>query len=854
MKLTRSVKLISVAFALFAAITASAKQAPEKITAFDLKANYETAPLGIDIVPQFSWKIESNRNNCLQSAYQVIVASSPQILEEGKGDIWDSGKVKSDASVGIVPDMKLTSRVTYFWKVRVWNQNDLASDWSDPTHFEAGLVEQSDWYGGWIGYVPGMPGRVQYFKSTINVTKPIARARAYIAGIGFSELIINKQKVGDHVLDPAQSTYSKRIYYVTHDITKDLKQGLNALIIPVAQGWMGSPRLRAQVEVMYEDLTWDVLATDNFRNVVTGPTVYSTVFDGEMYDANQDEERIWAPLPGALMNKYWAWAHNTDDPTGKMMSQTVDPIKITDVLAPKLIGEPAPGVYVFDAGRNLAGWVAFKAHGNKGQKMTIKFAETLYDNGFINQENLRNAKVTDTYIFKGDPQESWEPSFTYHGFRYFQVEGLDYKPADSDFSVKVVRSSLASVGSFKSSNPLLNEINKMIVNTEANNLHSVPTDCPQRDERMGWLNDMTVRIETAMYNFDFSRFYPKFIEDVTDTQDNQGRITCVAPFRFGMRPADPVSASYIIMAQKCYEFYGDTRIIKRNFDGMKGWVDYLRSRTKDGIVDYSYYGDWCPPKKFSQGGNSTLSADTPGILMSTGYLYFCEKTLAEMAEVIGKSEVAAQYKAYAEQTAKAFNDKWYNEAAGGYTAVDALSKQGANSFALWLGLVAPENVAKVAATIAADVRANDYHLATGNLCTKYLLEALTENGYVYEAYRIASQETYPSWGYMLASGATALWERWENLTGDEMNSHNHPMMGSAGSWFKKYLVGIRPEFAHPAFSHFTIKPYVPAGLESVEGTLDTVKGEIACSWKVKGNTLTMKVTIPAGTSATVGIP
>lgn len=823
------------------------------ISAVGLKAEHQVNPIGVDCVPQLSWMVLSDADACLQSAYRIIVASSAELLDSDKGDLWDSGKVLSNRTSGINPDaLVLNSRCPYYWKVKVWNQDGVESEWSEKAFFETGLVKDSDWQGGWIGYVPGMPGRILYFKASNYYTKKIVKARAYVAGIGYSDLYINGKKVGDHVLDPAQSNYTKRIYYVAYDIKDYIQDGANSFVIPVAPGWLGTPRLRAQVEVFFDDGTYNTMVTDNFRNVTTGPSVYSTVFDGEKYDAREENEDIWKPgVPGGLMNKDWAWAHNTDDPSGKMMWQKVEPIKVVETTTPRFLGEPAPGVYVFDAGRNLAGWVAFKAKGNAGDVMTIKFAETVRDNGFINQDNLRNAKSMDTYVFKGEETEEWEPSFTYHGFRYFQVEGLSYKPSEEDFSVKAVRSSVERVSTFECSNPLLNDINTMVIRTEANNLHSVPTDCPQRDERMGWLNDMTVRIEQAMYNFDMALFYSKFIEDVTDTEDEDGRITCVAPFRFGMRPADPVSASYLIMAKMCYEFYADTKIIERNYDGMKGWVNYLASRTEDGIVNYSYYGDWCPPRDFLMDPNgSGVSRDTPGILMSTGYLYLCARMLSQMAGVLGNSADESLYADLAEKTAKAFNDKWWNEDLGGYAA----NNQACNSFALYLGIVSEDRIPRVVENLVADVKAHDYHLTTGNLCTKYLLEMLTEYGHVEEAYRIASQKTYPSWGFMLENGATALWERWEYLTGDAMNSHDHPMMGSVGSWFEKYLVGIRPDFDDPGFGHFTVRPYIPSDLSYAKGSLKTVKGVISSSWRKSGKTLVLDVEVPAGSTATVGVP
>ncbi len=819
----------------------------------DLKSEYQTNPIDIDVAPRFSWRLESDQRGVLQTAYQIVVSSTLEKLQSDIGDIWDSGKIDSPVSVGIpFNGDNLVSRERYYWKVRIWQEAPIPSGWSDPAFFEMGLLDEDDWRSNWIGYNPGMPGRVLYFKGTYVPPKPIKRARAYIAGLGYYELFINREKVGDHVLDPAQSNYSKRVYYVTYDITDHLRPEPNSIVIPVAPGWLGTARLRLQVEIDFQDNTREVLTSDRFRSVTTGPTIYSTIFDGEQYDARLDIPTIHEPgVPPGLMNKEWAWAHNTDDPVGKMVTQKIEPIRIVEQITPMLVQNPSPGVYVFDAGRNLAGWAAIKVKGEAGTKITLRFAETLYDNGFVNQENLRNAKVEDSYILSGKGEEVWEPSFTYHGFRFVQVEGFPYPPKPENITIKVVRTDVKKTGSFHCSNPLLNDIHQMVVNTEAANLHSVPTDCPQRDERMGWLNDLTSRIEQAIYNFDFSRFYPKFIDDIHDTQDKHGTITCVAPFLFGARPADPVSASYLLLAQKCYEFYGNKRIISDHFEGMKAWVDYLYSRTSNGIVDYSYYGDWCPPRDFLMDPNgSGVSRDTPGQLMSTGYLYYCTLLLADMAEVIGREEEAGHYKRLSEEIYTAFNREYWNEEVGGY----ASNNQASNSFALYLGLADEYKAPRVVANLVEDVKQHDYHLTTGNLCTKYLMEALTVNGYAEVAYKIATQTTYPGWGFMLANGATTLWERWEYLTGDAMNSHNHPMMGSVGTWFYKYVLGIAPNVHYPGFEQFTIKPYLLKELTFAEGKLETVKGTIAVSYRRQGNRLLMNVTVPANSTALLYLP
>jgi len=821
----------------------------------DLTSDYRQNPIGLDISPLLSWKLEASRRGTVQTAYRIIVSSSLENLNGDNGDIWDSGKVNSSKSVGILYNgAELVSRQRYHWKVTVWTDNGHTTYVSAPAFFEMGLIEQSDWRSGWIGYVPGMPGRVQYFNGVFTPQKEIKQSRAYIAGLGFYELYINNKKVGDHVLDPAQTNYSKRVYYVTYDISDFFTQEQNSIVIPVAPGWLGTQRLRVQIEVTYQDDSREILTSDRFRHVAVGPTVYSSIFDGELYDARINTPSLLRPgeAPAGLMDKKWAWSHNTDDPKGKMMAQKIEPIRVVETLTPTIISEPTPGVYVFDAGRNLAGWAALRTEGKPGTEVKLRFAETLYDNGLINQDNLRNAKAEDIYILKGEGIESWEPAFTYHGFRYVQVEGLENPPKPGDIRIKVVRTDVATTGSFHTSNKLLNDIHQIVVNTEASNLHSVPTDCPQRDERMGWLNDLTVRIEQAIYNFDMSRFYDKFIDDIEDTQENDGTITDVVPFRFGMRPADPVSASYLILAQKSYEFYNNSRMIDDHYDGMKAWVDYLYTRTNDGLVEYSYYGDWCPPRDFLMDPNgSGISRDTPGQLMSTGYLYHCARILSDMAERIDRPDDVVYYKKLSDEIATAFNREYWNEETGGY----ASNNQASNSFALYLGIVDEDKVPRVISNLVEDVKKQDYHLTTGNLCTKYLLEVLSDYGYSEIAYKIATQTTYPSWGYMLANGATTLWERWEHLTGDAMNSHNHPMMGSVGSWFYKYVLGIAPSAEHPGFEQFTLKPFIFKDLDFVEGQLETMRGTIKISWrKEKNNLLKMDVTIPPNSTATLYLP
>jgi alpha-L-rhamnosidase len=827
----------------------------------NLRCEYASNPIGLDIpTPQFSWEIRSTERGAGQTAYQVVVAASQEDLRSQSNVIWDSGRVATRTSAGILyAGPELESRKRYYWLVRLWGSEPEAVAVSEASYFEMGLLKPSDWQALWIGCPASWSGRVLYFRRAFSVEGHVNRARAYVSGLGYYVLYINGKRVGDHVLDPGTSDYSKRVLYATYDIAGFL-EGQNALGVMVGPGWYGMPKLRLQAELTYEDGRDQILATcwDPWQNwlVTTGPTIRSSIFDGELYDARL-EKPDWAmphaALEGASRTDQWINAVVTDAPGGEMVSQLQEPIKVVETLAPNIIRQPVPGVYVLDAGRNLAGWAVIKVRGAPGTRVSLKFAESLREDGTVNQENLRSATAEDAYILKGVGEEQWEPSFTYHGFRYIQVEGLPYGLGVNDILARVVRSAVEPTGKFACSNPLLNRIQQMVCATEASNLHSIPTDCPQRDERMGWLNDMTVRIEQALYNFDLSRFYQKWIADIKDTQSSDGAITDTAPFRWGFRPADPVSASYLLTALKSYEFYGNRRMVSDHFNGLKAWVDYLAARTENGIVNYSYWGDWSPPEEFGtlgSVGSGAVSRYTPGKLVSTGYLYYCARLLSQMAAILGNKEDEVFYENLAKQTANALNRTWWDETTGGY----ASNNQACNSFALFLGLVESGDISRVVENLVKDVEKHTYHLTTGNLCTKYLLEVLTEYGHPELAYKIVTQETYPSWGYMLANGATTLWERWENKTGGQMNSHNHPMMGSVGSWFYKYAVGIVPELRAPGFERFTIKPYIFDELTFVAGELNSIKGVIKSSWKKSAGAIELEVMIPPNSTATVYVP
>lgn len=835
------------------------------VTIGDLRCEYATNPLGLEsAAPRLSWVLQSSQRAQTQSAYQIQVAATEEKLKAGAADLWDTGKVLSGDSIQIpYRGSHLASRQRCYWRVRVWDRKGEATPYSEIAHWEMGLLSPKDWQAAWIGYPAGWPGRALYFRNDMVLKKEVRQARAYIAGLGYYELRVNGARVGDQVLDPGWTDYSKRVLYATYDIGNLLRQGRNAVAVIVGNGWYGMPKLFLQMEIQYADGTTETLATRGGHaspawRVTSGPILANSIYDGETYDARLEKAGWNLPDSRAVgpsdRTEGWSVVVPVEPPGGRLVSQNVEPIKVVATLPPKTVSEPKPGIAVYDNGQNLAGWVELRASGPRGTRVTMRFAENLAADGTVNQDNLRKAAATDVYILKGEGREVWEPRFTYHGFRYVQVEGLPGRPSLDDIAVKVVRSSVDPNGAFETSNDLVNRIQKMVWWTEASNLHSVPTDCPQRDERQGWMNDLTVRLEEAIYNFRLPRFLSKFLDDVGDTQTADGAIADTVPFRWGFQPADPVSASYLLLGWLPYQHYGDKRAISEHFAGFKAWTDYLRSRSRNGIVTYGNYGDWSPPSAFSIAGShqgtGAVSKDTPTVLMSTGYLYYCARLVSRMAEALDRPADKQRYGVLANQVAEAFNREYWDEKAGGYGS----NNQSANSFALFLGVVPKSRIQRVVDNLVKDVGEHGGHLTTGNLCTKYLLEALADNGRADMAFDIVTQTTYPSWGFMLENGATTLWERWEHLTGGQMNSHNHPMMGSVSAWFYKYLAGINADPRGPGFKRIILRPYPVKDLGWVRAEYTSMYGVIRSSWRKESGAFIYKITVPANTTATVFLP
>lgn len=832
-------------------------------------------PVGIlEPQMQFAWKGESDKPNATQTAYRIRVSLAG--AENEKAVVWDSGKIESSRSSGYPyegPPLKPATK--YEWGVTVWDNHGREAE-SAPAHFTTGLRDE-DWQGCWLGaddYSANDTGAVApLFRKGFQVDGQVAQAMAYIAVVGYYEFSLNGAKVGNHVLDPGWTDFRQSVLYVAYDVTDRLKQGENAIGLMLGNGWycnanapletiQQGPHFLFQLNIQYADgrLQSEYSQVRKGWQVNTaGPITDNSIYNGETYDARR-EISGWNTAPvAAAYTKEWRRPLWVDPPAGRLKPQLLPAIQVVKTLAPVDVRRFDDNTRVFDFGQNFSGWVRIRVKGAAGETVCMKFAENAYEDGQIDSTTTRAAEALDTYTLKGDGEEVYEPHFTYHGFRYVRITGLPEGTEDNCIEGRVVCSAVPLAAQFSCENELLNKLHRSVLWSEATNLHSVPTDCPQRDERLGWLNDMTVRAEEAIYNFDMAAFYTKWVEDIREAQgETTGAITDVAPFvRYGRRPADPVCSSYLVVPWLVYLHTGDTALLRRHFEGFQRWEDYLLSQTEDDRLYYSYFGDWCGPLTISDSSSmasGSYSAITSGDYVSTWAILFNAFLLVKIAKVLGKEETTERYLQLFERGRAIFNQMYLDEKTGQYGS----GSQACNAFALYIGLVPDHLVDKVVQNLVHDVKdKNDTHLTTGNQATKYIFDVLAQHGHADLAYALASQDTYPSWGLNILNGATTIWERWEEAsTGlvTQCCSQNHPMYASIGSYFHRYLVGITPDEEGPAFERVRIEPKVPQDLQWAQSELDTVKGKLACKWSKKDDSLVVQLEIPFNCTAHFLVP
>ncbi len=706
---------------------------------------------------------------------------------------------------------------------------------------------------------PGPVPRSTLIRKEFTASKSVKKARAYVTGLGNYELYVNGNKIGKDLLTPGWTDYRDRVQYQVYDITDKIQPGENAAGMFLGNmwwssglGWMGGVKYSrgperglCQIEIEYKDGSTEIIASDETWKGHKSPITDNSIYQGEKFDArleipgwseiglNQDE---WEPV-----NQF------TEEDTLILSAQAGPPIRIAQEIEPVSVTEVEPGKFVFDMGTNLVGFARLKVQGEAGTEVTLRFAELLHEDGTVAQENLRSAKATDKYILKGGEMETWHPRFTYHGFRYVQVEGFPGTPGKENLTGLQFYSSAPVTGKFKCSNEIINKVWKNIVNGQKGNMQSVPTDCPQRDERLGWTGDAQMFSPTACYNMSMARFFTKWMIDITDSQDDtEGWVPDVNPGIVVDGPGKPAWGDAItVIPWMVYKFYGDEGILEKNYEGMKAWVEFMRLNARENLYIFDRngwhgYGDWISV------------VPSPGAPISAEYYFYSTKLLSKAAKILGKEEDAKEYKELAGKIAEAINKKFFDPKTNNYLE----GTQTANLLPLAFGIVPDELKQEVANNIAANVIAKEKHPSTGFLGTGYLLPMLSDYGYHELAYEVASQTTYPSWGYMAENGATSMWELWnsDKERPDQMNSRNHFALGSCGEWYYAYLAGIKPDPEEPGFKHSIISPKPAGDLTYALGEIETGYGLLKCHWQKTDDGLRMIVIIPPNTSATVKIP
>jgi alpha-L-rhamnosidase len=868
---------------LTASLITAFAQSGSRIDAASLRCEYLVTPLAVDTrEPRLSWAIESDARGAKQTAYQIIVASSANNLAADKGDLWNTGKVASSQTIQIVYQGKpLQSRQECFWKVRVWDQSDKPSRWSQPARWMMGLMQSADWSAQWVGdKLPSVETvAATLLRREFKLAAKPQRAIIYASALGVYELHINGQRVGDQLLAPEFTDYHTRTQYQAYDVTSLLRPGANVVGALLGDGWYAGsiglaqmlvkkprniygdhPRFIAQLEIELTDGKQDHLVTDAiWRTTRQGPILSSDILNGEAYDARRE-------MPGwdnaGFDDKAWQAATVASGINTKLVAQPNEPIRVSREIKPIAVNEPKPGVYVFDMGQNMVGWCRLKIQGAVGTTVKLRHAEMLNPDGTIYTDNLRGANQTDTYTLRGGGPETFEPHFTYHGFRYVEVTGLADKPRPDALTGRVFHSAMAETGSFECSDPTLNKLWQNILWTQRGNMESIPTDCPQRDERLGWMGDIQIFVGTGIFNMDMAAFFTKWMRDVRDAQATDGRFADFSPHPFGKDKFFTGVAGWgdagLVVPWRVWQHYGDQRLLSENFDSARRWVEFIRSNNPDLLWKNKRgndYGDWLNSDTLVYEGFPRKGGQVPKEVFATMMFAYATDLLSRIAAVLGKQTEAQQYAALFNDIKSAFNKAYVTE--DGHIQGDT---QAGYALALHFDLL-PEKLRPAALNYMLDgIRRYNGHMSTGFHSTYRMMLELTRAGHNEVAYSLINQRSFPSWEYSIDNGATTIWERWDGYVKGRgfqdkgMNSFNHYAIGAVGEWMARVILGINNDDAHPAYEHFTLRPYPGGGLTWARGHYDSIRGRIESSWSIADGGFKYDVTIPANTTATVYVP
>ncbi len=851
-------------------LCAAGTNAYAQLTVFETACEYRLNPIGIDEErPRLSWKLSSDANNVKQAAYEIRISNTSNNLLNGNNINWESGKVESDNSTHVIyggPSLKSMQRI--YWQVRVWDNLGRVSPWSKPAFWEMGLLDTNDWQASWITKneeesTTSLPA--QYYRREFSLQKQIESARVYVTSLGIYQLFLNGQKVGNQLFTPGYTSYSKRIQYQTYEVTNMLQKE-NAIGALVGDGWYrgyigwqgdkayygDQLALLVQLKINYTDGTSEVVASDQSWKVSYGAILESDIYNGEIYDANLQMQG-WNE--SGFKDKKWEDVAVLDFSKDVLVASNSVPIAITEEIKAKEIIKTPKGELVVDLGQNIVGNVRMRVEGGKGDVIKLQYAEVLDKDGNFYTKNLRSAKATDTYTLNGDGIEVYQPYFTFHGFRYIKLIGYPGELSKEDITGLVIHSDMEETGSFSCSNALINQLQSNIRWGQRCNFLDIPTDCPQRDERVGWTGDTQIFSSTAAFNYQVAPFFTKWLKDLALDQQENGEVPNIVPDMWNNKLGGCAGwgDAAVIVPWTLYLAYGDQQILEEQYQSMSSWISYLEKRAGSDLLindNKHQWGDWLPYR--SDKGNY-VGAQTEGDLVATAYFYYSTTILADISRILKKTNEAIRLDKLSSNIKDAFANE-YITPKGRLVS----NTQTAYSMALSFGLI-PDNLRNEAVRfLAADVKKFG-HLTTGFLGTPLLCKTLADNGREDLAFMLLNRKEYPSWLYPVTMGATTIWERWDTQKPDGtiiegMNSFNHYAYGAIGEWLYNYVAGLSIDKNNPGYKKTIFSPNPGGELTHATATINSMYGLIESAWKVEDGNLIYQLQIPPNTEGVVVLP
>jgi alpha-L-rhamnosidase len=853
-----NIKLLALLLSVF-----GCSEVSDECNIVNLKCEYIVNPLGIDEPhPRFTWQMADDRQGAEQTAYELFMGTDSIGVANRRGNVWNSGKISSNINLMKYPGDSLKPFTRYYWSVIIWDQNRKPSTNSTVAFFETGMINSRNWKGSWISDSRDIDLKpAPYFRKSFTVSRKVISARQYIAVGGLYELYINGTKVGNHSLDPAYTRFDRRTLYLSNDVTSMIHEGENSIGVHLGNGWYNHqstavwyfdeapwrarPKFCTDLRITYEDGSVETIASGTDWKTSLSPVIFNSIYTGEHYDARLNQ-------PGWNMAEFddskWKNAIPVGAPSNNIVSQVMHPIRITEKIPAKSVTRLNNNTWLFDLGRNIAGTSGIKLSGEAGTVIRMKHAERLNNNGWADQSNIdvhyrptdeSDPFQTDIFTLSGIGEEFFMPRFNYKGFQF--VEITSDKPVvltNESLTGYFMHSDVPVAGRIESSDTVLNRIWQATNNSYLSNLYGYPTDCPQR-EKNGWTGDAHIAVETGLYNFDGITVYEKWLNDHLDEQQPNGVLPAIIPssgWGYTWANGPDWTSTIAIIPWSIYLFYGDSHLLEKCYDNIKRYVDHITEISPSGLTDWGL-GDWIPIK-------SVASKE----LTSSVYYFIDVTILAKTAALFGNQSDYEEYSALAGKIKHAINEKYLNKESGIY----GKGLQTELSVPLKWGLVPDDLKSRVADNLARSVEAGNNHMDVGLLGTKAILNALSENGYSDLAYTLATQATYPSWGWWIVNGATTLYENWPIDSNSDI-SMNHIMFGEIGAWMYKALGGIFPDEENPGFRNVILKPNFVKGLGHFEAKYEGPFGTIVSSWKKEGEKVLYKIIIPPNSTATLNL-